>query len=277
MRTSAISGIFAPGNFVNILSLKLCLRRVCLIAACSVSVSVVSEAQKTYQVSTIKSSAPNTAKHTQIRGSKFVSTGTTLEDLIKFAYSVHASQIVGGAAWIHSEKFDTLADPETDKRPSPEELRAMVAELLQDRFQLVLVPEEQKLPVFALVRMNKEPTLKRDDDEGTYLSGGMTPPGSLFVGHGTVADFARFLQRYAPPEIDRPVVDQTGITGLFDFNLRFTPSQAQREPGFGPEDTSFEPPNIFTAIQEQLGLKLKATNAIVKVLRVSSVSLPTSN
>ncbi|SEG03215.1 soil-associated protein, TIGR03435 family [Bryocella elongata] len=235
-------------------------------------------AQQRYQVSTVKPSAPEAERHTQIRGSRFVSEGTTLEDLIKFAYGVHATQIIAGPAWIHTQKFDTMADPETEKRPSPEELRAMVAELLANRFQLVLVHEQQLIPVFALQRTSKEPKLKKDDSPDVYLSGGLTPPGSLFVGHGTVTDFTHFLQRYAPPEIDRPIVDQTGIQGHYDFELHFTPVDAPHDAQASSQtNTPPEAPNIFTAIQEQLGLRLKPTRAATEVLRVASVSQPTPN
>jgi uncharacterized protein (TIGR03435 family) len=82
-----------------------------------------------------------------------------------------------------------------------------------------------------------------------------------------MANFAAFVQRFATSDIDRPVIDQTGIEGKFDFELHYTPANA-------PPDATAKP-GIFTAMQEQLGLKLKQTKAPVDVLIVDSATMPT--
>lgn len=104
------------------------------------------------------------------------------------------------------------------------------------------------------------------------------PPGNLYVHGGTVRDFGIYLQRFAPPELNRPIVDQTDIRGRFEFELHYTPDGPQNDEH--STDASSNPasfPGIFTAMHEQLGLELKATRAQVDVLDIISVSLPSPN
>src|SRR5215469_3153792 len=87
-------------------------------------------ASLTFAVATIKPSAPDAAALTQIRGNRFATTGTTFVDVFKYAYNVHPDQVVGGPTWLRTKKFDILADPETEKRPSSDQMKAMVQQLL---------------------------------------------------------------------------------------------------------------------------------------------------
>ncbi len=246
---------------------------------CFGTIATQVQAQQKFQIATIKPSLPNTEKHTQVRGTKFATTGTTVEDLLKFAYNVHISQIVGGPSWLRTEQFDVMADPEMDRRPSLDELKAMTADLLSDRFHLVLQRETRELPVFALVKAKEEIKLKpASTDPSSILSGALLPPGNLYVHGGTLNDFVAYLQRFAPPEVDRPVVNQTGIQGRFEFELHYTPDALDNgDASTSPPADTVPPPGIFTAIQDQLGLRLKATKAEVSVLEVVSISPPTPN
>jgi uncharacterized protein (TIGR03435 family) len=221
--------------------------------------AATAHAQHDFQVATIKPSAPDTPKVMQIRGNRFATEGATVVDLLVYAYNVHPSQIVGGPDWLSTARFDLVADPETEKRPSSDEMKAMVGRLVADRFHLVLKHEKRVLPAYAIVRISKEIRFTRNDSD---------PQGIPAGGNGTLANFAAFLQRFAATEVNRPVVDQTGISGHFDFDLHYTPAAAtEPEPG--------SPPGLFTAIQEQLGLKLEPVRAAVDVLQVESVSQPT--
>jgi uncharacterized protein (TIGR03435 family) len=246
---------------------------------CVGTIGITVHAQQKFQIATIKPSASNAAKHTQIQGNRFATTGTTVEDLLKFAYNIHASQIFGGPSWVRTEQFDILADPEMERRPSLPEVKAMTADLLTERFHLVLAHETRELPVFALVRGKTAFRLKPLNPEpSSSLSGGLVPPGSLYVHVGTLDDFVAYLQRFAPPEVDRPIVNETEITGRFEFQLHFTPERLQGE----GESTSLTtettpPPYIFTAIQDQLGLKLEAKKAQVDVLKIVSITAPIPN
>src|SRR3984885_11750503 len=120
-----------------------------------------SNASQTFAVATIKPSAPNAGPLTQIRGNRFATEGTTFIDVFKYAYSVQPDQVVGGPAWLRTEKFDILADPETEKRPSSDQMKAMVQQLLVERFHVVMHREQKVLPVYALMKTTDTPKLTK--------------------------------------------------------------------------------------------------------------------
>jgi uncharacterized protein (TIGR03435 family) len=236
----------------------------------------IPKAPPTFAVATIKPSAPDAVTGTQIRGNRFVTQGTTFVDIFKYAYNVHPGQVVGGPGWLRTEKFDVLADPETDKRPSSDQMKAMVQQLLLERFHLVMHHEQNVLPVYALVKTAATPKLtKSTADPGGIPVVGYDPGGELQVGNATMANFATFLQRFV---LDRPAVDQTGISGHFDLVLRWTPDnlRAGGKPGDSQEDAS-APPSLFTAMKEQLGLKLQPTKAPTDVFLIDRVERPSEN
>ncbi|MGH9596774.1 MAG: TIGR03435 family protein [Edaphobacter sp.] len=228
-----------------------------------------------FAVATIKPSAPDAVAVTQIRGNRFATEGTTFVDVFKYAYSVHPDQIVGGPAWLRTEKFDILADPETEKRPSSDQMKAMVQQLLGERFHLVMHREQRALSVYALMKTADTPKLTKStaDPNGIPVVG-YNPKGELSVGNATMANFATFLQRFV---IDRPAIDQTGIAGRFDLVLRWTPDELRNgKPDDFQVDTS-APPSLFTAIKEQLGLKLQPTKAAADVFLIDHVEHPSNN
>jgi len=275
MQAARPNWLVSPGSRLSTLSVSLT-QTIALWFLIGLASSTAT-AQSQYEVATIKPSVPGTARHIQIRGTRFATEGTTVEDLLLFAYGVHTSQIVGGPNWIKTDRFDISADPEMERRPSSSELKAMTARLLTDRFHLVLANEEAVLPVLALVRTKAKLQLKpAASDSTSILSGGLVPPGSLFVHDGTVGDFIAYVQRYAPPEIDRPIVDQTGITGRYEFELHFSPEGARDQEPAEVANPAVAP-DIFTAIRDQLGLRLQPTRTQIKVLRIITISVPTPN
>ena len=217
-----------------------------------------------FAVATIKPSEATSAG-TQIQGNRFVTFGTTFVDVFKYAFSVHPDQVVGGPEWLRTERFDIVADPETDKRPSSDEMKAMVRQLLVERFHVVMHQEQKVLSVYAVQKAVDAPKLTKSagNDRGIPVVG-YDPRGELQVGNATMANFAGFLQRFV---LDRPAVDQTGIEGKFDLVLRWTPDDVRGS------DAGAEP-GLFTAIKEQLGLKLQATKASVGVFVVDRVERP---
>jgi uncharacterized protein (TIGR03435 family) len=228
----------------------------------------------TFAVATIKPSAPDAVTGTQIRGNRFVTEGTTFVDVFKYAYNVHPDQVVGGPGWLRTEKFDILADPETEKRPSSDQMKAMVQQLLVERFHLVMHHEQKVLSVYAVVKTADTPkfTKSTSDPSGIPVVG-YNPSGELQVGNATMANFATFLQRFV---LDRPAVDQTGISGHFDLVLRWTPDNLRAGGKSGDEDAS-APPSLFTAMKEQLGLKLQPTKAPTDVFLIDQVERPSEN
>jgi uncharacterized protein (TIGR03435 family) len=230
----------------------------------------------TFAVATIKPSPPDAVALTQIRGNRFAAEGTTFIDVFKYAYNVHPDQVVGGPEWLRTQKFDILADPETEKRPSSDQMKAMVQQLLVERFHLVMHRDHKILSVYALVKTADTPKLtKSASDPSGIPVVGYNPRGELEVGNATMANFAVFLQRFV---LDRPAVDQTGIAGHFDLVLRWTPDnlRAGGRPDDPQESTSTQP-TLFTAIKEQLGLKLQPTKAPTDVFVIDRAEQPSEN
>jgi uncharacterized protein (TIGR03435 family) len=153
----------------------------------------------------------------------------------------------------------------------------MIRTLLEDRFKLVIRREKRELPTYALV-VASGPKLTKNDANPNGLPGlGFRAPGMLGVVNATMSDFVSVMQSNV---LDRPVVDRTGLQGRFDFTLNWTPDESQFR-GMGlqipppPADAKF--PGLFTAIQEQLGLRLESVTAPVEVLVIDRVERPTDN
>lgn len=235
-----------------------------------------SELPSSLAVATIKPSAPDAGTLVQIRGNRFATEGTTLLDVFQYAYNIHPDQLVGGPGWLRSAKFDILADPETDRRPTSDQMKELVRGLLADRFHLKMHTEQRLLPAYALTKSTSEPTLRKStaDPAGIPVVG-VDAKGDLRVGNATMDDFARFLQRFV---LDRPAVNQTGIPGRYDFVLQWALGNeaSSSEPNQTPT-VSDDRPSLFTAIKEQLGLELEATKTNVAVYVVDHAEMPTND
>lgn len=226
-----------------------------------------------FQVATIKPSLPEETRTMQIQGNRFATTDTSLVDLLKYAYGLQEQEIVGGPKWLKTQKFDLVGDPETQARPSSDEFKKMVQNLLADRFHLTAHRETRDLSIFEIVVAKSGPKLTRSTrpPDGPPTVG--YSPGELAVGNATIADLATFLQRFVT---DRPVFDGTGITGKYDLSLRWTPDDAQTEPGHEAADNNTFP-GFFTAIQEQLGLKLQEEKRPAQVFVIDHLDMPSEN
>ena len=242
--------------------------------------AMAADAPAVFEVATIKPSNPDVpGKLFTVKGRQVMTINTTVSDLISFAYGVHATQIVGAPAWVASDKYDVTGQPEAQGQPNQVQLKAMVQKLLTDRLALAVRRESQILPVYALVPGTTGPKLTKNDSNPNGL------PSLMFRGLGvlpalnaTMADLASVMQAAV---LDRPVVDKTGLPGRFDFTLTWTPDDSQfgglgvRVPPPSPDVNA--PPGLFTAIEEQLGLKLESTKASVEVLVVDKVERPSQN
>ncbi len=238
-------------------------------------------AQPVFEVATIKPSKPDAqGKGFGVRGHRISTFNTSLDDLITFAYGLHEKQIAGGAAaWAGTDKFDITGEPDLPGTPNSEQLRGMIQKLLAERFQLKFHYEKKELPVYALV-LGKPPLkmTQASADSGSLPSLMFPGLGQLPAHNATMEDFAHVMQQAV---LDRPVVDQTGLKGRWDFTLNWTPDESQFA-GMGvkvppPSDKADAPPPLFTAIQEQAGLKLEPTRAPVQVLVIDHVQKPSEN
>lgn len=237
-------------------------------------------ANPNFEVATIKPSKPDEpGKLLVVRGREFSTVNTTLTDLITFAYDLQQKQIVGGPDWLSSQKFDIAGQPDAPGVPSSHQLKIMIQKLLADRFQLKFHRDKKELSAFVLTVAKNGNQMKKSDGDPNGLPGlFFRQLGVLTVRNATMADFTQLMQSAV---LDRPVVDQTGLQGRWDFILKWTPDESQFA-GMGikvppPSDAADAPPPLFTAMQEQLGLKLEAGKAPVEVLAIDHVEQPSAN
>jgi len=241
---------------------------------------MAADADPSLEVATIKPSQPDRQGRAFLwRGNRFTTFNTTLMSLIGFAYDVQDKQVIGGPDWASSDKFDIEGKPDTPGTPTTDQLRVMVKKLLADRFQLKFHNDKRELPAYVLTAGKTGPKMTKDDTNPNGLPGlFFRQLGDLNVRNATMADFVHLMQSAV---LDRPVVDQTALTGKWDFELKWTPDDSQFG-GMGmrappPSDAPDAPPPLFTAIQEQLGLKLDSGKAQVDVMVVDHVEKPSPN
>lgn len=185
---------------------------------------------------------------------------TSLRACIQQAFGVKDYQIVG-PDWLKSERFDIVA---TASHASKEQFGPMLQALLKERFKMELHQEPKELPVYTLVVGKNGPKIHEVPREGQ--AGVWEGVGKLTIKKMSMAQFAEALSR----QMDRPVVDKTGLTGVFDFSLDYTRQETRTrltdegQPASTPDLGSS--PSIFTALQEQLGLKLEGRKEPVAIL-----------
>ncbi len=238
------------------------------------------DADPSFDVATVKPSKPDTpGKMFRMQANKFSTVNTTLADLIKDAYGVQDKQIVGAPEWVFTEKYDLAGQPDVPGQPNQEQLRIMIKKLLADRFQLKFHKDQKEMPAYVLTVAKGGPKMKKSEADpnagGGRLFRGL---GVLTFTNSSMVDFCDLMQAAV---LDRPVVDHTNLPGKWDFLLKWTPDESQFG-GMGikvppPTDSPDAPPPLFTALQEQIGLKLDAEKAQVPVLIVDHVEKPSDN
>ncbi len=221
------------------------------------------------------------------RPRNFAATNATLKQLISFAYGIRQDLISGIPGWADSAHFDVTAkvsdfDPTAFKKLTREQREAMLRPLLTDRFHVAVHTEIKTLGVFNLVltrdgpKFQKSPPPTNDPDHPT-------PPGQ--PGRGGISINNNDLTATAVPlsmlvevladQLNHTVIDKTGLTGVYDFKLKWTRDEdANNATDNGAAD---HPPDLFTALQEQLGLKLDAAKGPVETLVVDHAEQPSPN
>lgn len=240
------------------------------------------DAKPVFEVATIKPSPPDEqGKFFSVRGGGlFVTGNTTLMDLIKFAYGLQDKQVANLPDWASSQKFDMNGKPDTAGLPSPQQLRNMVQQVLADRFQLKFHEDKKDMSAYVLsVAKGGQKMEKAPPEAGALPALFFRGLGVLTVRNATMQDFCELMQSAV---LDRPVVDKTELQGRYDFLLKWTPDESQFG-GMGikvppPSDAPDAPPPLYTAISEQIGLRLEAmSKAPVRVLVVDHVYHPSAN
>lgn len=223
-------------------------------------------AQPRFEVASIRPAS----EAEQASGSSGVTTGkgrlnaqnVTLRRCIIGAYEVGPNQVVGGPAWLDSARWDIQAKSEA---PTDDDVLMMkqFQTLLAERFQLVVRRDTREMRAYILDAAKNGPKLQKSAPGGEFNTNGSH--GRI---EGTAATLPHLAERLARV-LDLPVVDRTGIEGEFDYKLRWTPEGDK----VGPDS----PPGIFTAVQEQLGLKLTGGRAPVAVIVIERAAMPSEN
>lgn len=255
----------------------------------------------TFEVASIK---PNSGDDRRIGiqvlpGGDLRTTGTTLKFLITYAYDVRDFQVSGGPGWINSDRFDIMAKSEqgsSDSTPddmlkmtdaqmktAAEKMRIKLQALLAERFQLTIHHETKEQPVYALV-VGKNGTKLQESQ-----SNAGAPRRLMRMGRGELNGEGiamEFIASSLSNQLGRPVIDRTGLTGHYDFKLQWTPDPGQSRGIFGgppPPGVDAPPPpdpngpSIFTAVQEQLGLRLESQKGPVDLIVIDRVEKLSEN
>jgi uncharacterized protein (TIGR03435 family) len=233
-------------------------------------------AQHEFEVASIK---PNTSMGNNVSiqrgpGNGLIATNVTLRSLITFAYDIRDHQLVGGPAWLDKDRYDVVAKPPSPKEGAPEPtefrevfllMRERVQALLADRFKLVVHTETREMPVYALVIGKNGPHLQASKSENMSIHGST---GVLQCQKLTMKDF---VERALGNRMGRTVLDQTGLTGEYDFEIKY----AEDRGAAAAADVSG--PDFLTAMQEQLGLKLEQQKGPVPVIVVDRAEKAEAN
>ena len=232
---------------------------------------------QTFEAAAIKRSAPNNPNGStfeyQTGGGLRVLNGT-LRGLIESAYDIREFQIDGGPSWLNVDRFDVIARSESAAAPlsradDMKATRIRLQALLADRFHLAVHREMRELQEYALVVdkggkfLAVPPTAAPNPRSGTQ-----TTCGHMIATQATISSVLFGLSR----QLRRPVVDRTGLTGRYDFELEWRP-----DIGPCPDTANDNAPSIFTALQEQVGLRLESIKGPVETIVVDRAERPSEN
>jgi uncharacterized protein (TIGR03435 family) len=256
-----------------------------------------------FEAASVKPSDPDTGPGAGIRrqpGGRFNTFNTPVRTLITFAYQIQGYQLVGGPDWIGNARYDVVAKLEGDAPPvrpgtGADHMMLATRTLLADRFKLKVHRETRELDIYALMMGRPDgkpgPNLKTAADncspEAIAARRGAPPPAP---GTGPVCGIqwlpgrVRFggyplslFTTSVSAQVGRAVVDRTGLTGYWDFEMRYAapPPSGPVPSGGEPPPSDPDAPDLFTAVREQLGLKLEATKGPVEVLVIDSIEKAT--
>jgi uncharacterized protein (TIGR03435 family) len=235
-----------------------------------------------FEVATIKRSDPAARDGCFIKGQPggqtFVGSCVTLRLLIKYSFKITDSQLAGGPDWLDTELYDFQA--KADHSLTRAELPPLFQSMLADRFKLQFHKETRTLPALLLSVDKTGSKMKANNgpDEWaisiTMARGAAPPAPPKFQGTRCAMSY---LSWWISQLQNRPVVNQTGLDGFWDFTLEFVPDGMDGRKGPNGEPVTFDGPTLYTALREQLGLKLESAKGPVEVYVIDHVERPTAN
>lgn len=213
----------------------------------------------------------------RIQGHQFSANNLTANDLVRIAFGIVPQQLIGAPDWIDKDRYDILGKPDVDGQPNSRQLRGMIQKLLADRFSLKFHRENKELSVYTLVVAKTGAKLtasQEDPNKDPFML--VYGPGKFTCKNVTMVDFAGFLQGSL---VDRPVLDQTGLPGHYDFGFLWRPEVPLTGNGNNPPPAAVNDglPDVFGAVQQQLGLRLEATRAPTEVVVIDRFEKPSDN
>jgi uncharacterized protein (TIGR03435 family) len=248
---------------------------------------MAADADPSFDVATIKPNNENATsmKQLTIGGRTFTVRAGSLVDLISFAYGVQPKQIVNAPDWSSSDRYDISATITPEGTPNPEQVRIMIKKLLVERFAMKSHNEKRDMSAYVLTVGKSGSKLNPTQLNGPLPGFGMRPSTNpsgvtLMARNAGFDEFRSFLQNLV---LERPVVDHTGLTGKYDFQLTFTPDESQfnghpPKPPAGTDTSASEAaPDLVQAFDRQLGLKLSAEKTAVDVIAIDHVDKPSAN
>lgn len=231
------------------------------------------DADPDWDVVVVKPDAPNsTEAGFWIHNRGLEIKGKTAEQLLLYGYGLQENQVLNAPDWMRTERWYVEGVAGVPGQPNREQVGSLVRKLLAERFGLVMHHEQREMRVFALAVAKGGPKMapSADDPNAPMHENDSQSAGqaTMSVKNVSMGELAGMLMRLF---LDRPVVDQTGLIRRYDFQLKWTQDETA-----APTDGS-APPGIFTAIQEQIGLKLEPTKAPADVMLVDKVERPGAN
>lgn len=261
------------------------------------SASPEKDAAPSFEVASVKAnkSADQRGSIRRQPGGRMEAVNIPLRTLITFAYQLQPFQLAGAPGWIASDRFDIVAKMEGEAPPrppgtGPDDVMLAMRALLAERFKLKVRRETREMDIYALVMARADgkpgPALKPSTQDCAAAAAaarrGAPPPGpggsqpfcGMFGSPGTLRFGGLPLSQFAnglAGQAGRYVVDRTGLLGSWEFELTFAPEQRGLPPGVDAPAADPNAPSLFTALQEQLGLKLEPAKGPVEVLVVDDV------
>jgi uncharacterized protein (TIGR03435 family) len=231
---------------------------------------MAADAHPSFAVATIKPHDPD-SRHQGFNavGDRFTILNQGVIGIMMFAYSLNQHQLVGLPEWAGTAHYDIEGTVDTPGEPNLHQQQEMLQKILAERFQLKFHKDKRELSVYAIQVAKGGPRLTaaaNPDAEADQEGEGHGTEMTQIYTSASMADFVMGMQFF----LDRPIVNQTGLAGRYDFKLRYTYDAADNtDPN--------APPGLFTAVQEQLGLKFEPVKAPVDVYVIDQVAKPSAN
>jgi len=230
-----------------------------------------------FVTSTIRRSNPlQPGKGVNSSGARFMILNYSLKDLIEYAWVVHPHQIEGGPQWLDNETYNLSALMPTNPRPNSDQRRRMTQTVIEKRFLLKFHIAKKQMPVYRIIVApgGVKMTARRPEEAANAPSSlGLPFAPRLPAKNVSMPRLAAFLQSTV---LDRPVIDQTGLGATYDFDLKWQANASQfgGRGGKGTWHGDAKDPDLFTAMQTQLGLKLESLTMPVDIMVIDAATQP---